>query len=922
VNTAIRALGFAVCLASLLLTGCGAEQPAALVSSAKNYLAKNEIPAAVIQLKAALQKQPDLAEARFLLGRTLLENGDPVSGEVELRKALALKYPASAVLPLLARSLVMQRKGQRAIDEFASIDLGAPAATAELKTTIATAYAQAGDLAKSRAALAAALRAAPDFSPALLMNARLKASENDSDAALALVDRVIANDADNHEALQLKGDLLLARGDSAAALQAQRQALSKRADWAPAHSSAIEILLLQGDLVAAKAQLEQMKKALPNHPQTVYYRARIAAADKDYKTARELTQALLKGAPDNFKVLLLAGAIELEAGSLPQAENFVTKAMRLSPDAVNARRLLAQIYLRSGQPQKVEETLQPMLGDQNPGADALNLAAEAALQLGDAKKAVTYFQRAAKVNPADPRSRTMLALDQIAKGNADAGFAELEKIASTDKGTATDLAIISARLSQKDYAAAFKAIDTLEKKRPGEPFAAQIRGQVEMVRGDVAAARKSFAKALEIDPSYFAAAAGLAALDLLEKKPDDARRRFEALLSRDPKDIRALLAITELRARAGASKAEVARSLAHAIEVNPTIASPRVLLIELNMRHNDVKAALGVAQEAVAAIPNDPDLLDALARAQLMAGDSNQAISTFNKLSALQPASPQPYLRLADAYIALNDREGARTSLNRAIEVAPKFLPALRGLVVLELAAGRPEKAMAVARALQRDRPDLNVGYLFAGDIEATQKNWSAAAAAYRAGLGRAETSDLAAKLHSVLIAGSKRGEADSFAARWLEDHPNDAAFRSYLGGLALSKHDYSNAEAHFLAVVKMQPDNAVALNNLAWITHKLKKPGAAAYAERANVLTPGQPAVMDTLAAILADDGKEGKALEIQKKVIELRPDYAPFRLNLAKIYIKVGDREKARNELEQLAKLGDKFSRQSEVNELLKAL
>jgi len=249
-------------------------------------------------------------------------------------------------------------------------------------------------------------------------------------------------------------------------------------------------------------------------------------------------------------------------------------------------------------------------------------------------------------------------------------------------------------------------------------------------------------------------------------------------------------------------------------------------------------------------------------------------------------------------------------------------LPAQRGLVMLELAAGRPEKAMVVARDLQRDRPDLSVGFLFAGDIEATQKNWNAAAAAYRAGLSRDESSDLAAKLHSVLIAGSKRAEAESFAARWLKDHPNDPAFRGYLGGLALSRHDYPDAEANFLAVVKLQPDNAVAFNNLAWITYKLKKPGAAALAERAIALAPGKPAFMDTLATILADDGQAGKALEIQRKVIELRPDYAPFRLNLAKIYIKAGEKAKARIELEQLAKLGDKFTGKSEVDELLKTL
>ena len=103
----IRAWSAALAFGALLLGGCGEDQPAALLASAKSYLAKNDQSAAVIQLKSALQKQPDLAEARFLLGRTLLEGGDAVGAEIELRKAMAMKHPASAVVPPLVRALVL-----------------------------------------------------------------------------------------------------------------------------------------------------------------------------------------------------------------------------------------------------------------------------------------------------------------------------------------------------------------------------------------------------------------------------------------------------------------------------------------------------------------------------------------------------------------------------------------------------------------------------------------------------------------------------------------------------------------------------------------------------------------------------------------------------------------------------------------------
>ena len=78
----------------------------------------------------------------------------------------------------------------------------------------------------------------------------------------------------------------------------------------------------------------------------------------------------------------------------------------------------------------------------------------------------------------------------------------------------------------------------------------------------------------------------------------------------------------------------------------------------------------------------------------------------------------------------------------------------------------------------------------------------------------------------------------------------------------------------------------------------------------------------MDTLATVLADSGQVGKALEIEKQAVALQPDYPQFRLNLAKLYIKAGDKANARIELDRLAKLGDKFSRQAEVGELVKTL
>ena len=134
--------------------------------------------------------------------------------------------------------------------------------------------------------------------------------------------------------------------------------------------------------------------------------------------------------------------------------------------------------------------------------------------------------------------------------------------------------------------------------------------------------------------------------------------------------------------------------------------------------------------------------------------------------------------------------------------------------------------------------------------------------------------------------------------------------------------NDLISAEKNYAAVVKLQPGSAIAYNNLAWVSFKLNKGNAIAYAEKANTLAPEKPAFMDTLAMLLSSKGEHAKAQELQKKALALQPSNPVFRLNLAKIYLKSGQKELAKKELNELTRLGEKFPEQAEVAALLKGV
>ena len=272
--------------------------------------------------------------------------------------------------------------------------------------------------------------------------------------------------------------------------------------------------------------------------------------------------------------------------------------------------------------------------------------------------------------------------------------------------------------------------------------------------------------------------------------------------------------------------------------------------------------------------------------------------------------------------MAEKNKDAAYSSLRKALEIKPDLLEAQRALIALDLDAKKLQDALTTARMVQKQRPKEAAGYVFEGDINASQKNWDSAATAYRVGLKQVNSSELAIKLHSVLLASGKSVEADKFLASWQKDNPKDAALLFYQGDRATARKDYDSAEKSYRAVIKLQPNNAVAYNNLAWVTSKLNREGAIAYAEKANTLAPNQPAFMDTLAMLLSDKGDYAKAVELQTKALSLQPQNALFKLNLAKIHIKGGKKDLARKELDELSKLGDKFPAQAEVATLLKSL
>jgi putative PEP-CTERM system TPR-repeat lipoprotein len=908
-----------VLLASLLLAGCFEPSPEAQLDKARQLLAKHDNSAAIVAIKSALQAAPQSAAGRYLFGEALLASGDPGAAEVELRKALELKHPEEQVAPSLARALLRQGKLIGLIDTFGNTELQSASARADLKTSVASAYALQGLAPEAEAALDAALQAQPDYVPAQVMRLRLSMGKQDVLAAQKGLAELLEKHPEDASVWKLKGDFARAiNPDAEAALTAYRKAVELDPTNLDAHSDALNLLFVKGDLDAVAAQLTKMKAAAAKHPQTLFFEARLAYRRENFAAARAGLQQVLRRAPDYVPALELAGATELRLGAPAQARAFLAKAVQSSPQRPIARRLLAQALLTGGDADGALNTLQPLLAA-NDGL-SLPLAGEAYLAKGQFAQAAKFYGRAVKLNPDDVHSRTALATAEIQRGEVDKGLAELAAISAVDKGSQADLAIAIAHLTNGKFEPALAAIDVIEKKQPKEPFAANLRGRALLMKGDKAAARASFEKALAIRASYYPAAANLAAMDLADNHLEDAKRRFTALLAADPNNVQALLAQEQVLTRMDAPEADRVKLIEAAIKADGADPKPRVRLVEHYLQAKNAPKALDAARNAAAALPDSPEIQEALGQAQFKAGELNQSLTTFTRLSAAQPNSPQAFFALAEAQRANGNGDGAKQSLKRALALAPDSLRAYERLVELEVAARHYPEALAAAKELQRRQPKARPGYLLEGDVQLAQRNLPAALKAYQTALAVEPSSAGASRVYSALLSADRRAEADKFAEDWLKKQPKDGSFLASLGDAALLRQDLEHAEKYYRDAIQATPDHAIALNNLAMTLYRENKPGGLEFAQRADKVSPNEPSIMDTLAYLLSADGQHQRAIELQKRAIGLEPKNSLLRLTLARLYLKAGKNGLAEGELTELAKLGSSFPGQQTVAELLK--
>lgn len=911
--------------ASLTLTGC---DPASRLTDqehiqrAKDFEDKGDLKSSILELKNAVQKNPDNAQARLLLGQAYLKANLGAEAEKELLKAEKLGVSRESIKTSLAQALLLMGEYPRVLAEVTPSEGLDPRNRALIHSYRGFAHLALHKKDEAEAEFTAADKATPNLPETLLGRARIAMAQLDATKATELVNSALKAKPGYTEAWLFKAALLEFQDKLDDALAAAIKASESNPNHLGARIRLISYYFAREDVNNARLQINAASAISPNNLMVVYYRALLAFSEGKFQEASDILTAILNASSNHVPSLILSGSANFQQGKYEQARQYYARAVGLAPQSLRARTLLAKALIKLGDSKQALETLKPLNPDGTQDVSVLAVAGEAAHSVGDYVLATQYLESSVKLAPDNAALRTELALSRAKSGNLSEALKELEKAAESDSEYfKADVLLALAHIKRGELEAALAAIARLEKKLPNSVLPMNLRAGAYLSKSDNVNARRSLEQALAIQPANFFATLNLARLDLKEGQPDVARKRFESLLKHDKNNVDAMIALGDLAANQKNNE-EAVSWFERAVKGRSNAIAPRSKLAYHHLKTGAAGKALAVAKSAYEEHRDNPEAITLLGNVYLATGDKRNALAMYRELVKKLPDSFDAHYKLALMQMESGQHVQARESLAKVLQINPEFVLAQDALIRLNLAERKVEEALKVARDIQRRFPRSHVGFDREGMIHTANKQYAPAANAYSRALELGAGSRGLIKLHVAYRRAGQGNLAAEALAAWMKNHPDDPVVSEYAAEYFMNSGRNKESIALYERLLRKEPSNIKILNNLANLYQREKDKRALATAERAYRSAPEHPVIQDTLGWILIEEGQAQRGVDLLQKAIVAAPRVSVFRYHYAVGLLRINRKAEAKKALQEVIASGQDIPEVEEARRLLSSL
>lgn len=920
-----RAIGLTLAICLLGLGGCERLKnytDQEYLQKAKTAQSQGKVQEAVINLKNALQKNPNNAEARWLLGEAYVTLEQGREAEKELKRAQELGINPESLKVPMGRALMLQGLYKRILDETQP---GPDSSQLNIARMLEIqGQAQLG-LGKLEGCLLFQQSQQKDagYVPAYWGLARCAAVQGKPDVARAELQKALKLEDKNSDTWSLLGDLERDNKRLIEAEAAYTSALQRKPGNLNALFGRAAVRVQNNSLKEAGQDLDTAAKIAKDHPIVTHLRGVIQFKNRNYTDAKTSFETALKAAPGYLPAILWLGFTNTALKNYQQAAQQFTQYTRHYPKAVQIQALLAAVQIKMGDKEEAEKTLTTLKNINIDDPQSLSALGQMHLAMGENEIATQYLQRVVEREPTKAEPRANLAVALLQKGESTRAIEELEKAIqfNADVPEADEL-LIQTLMRDKQFDKALQAIDALQAKQPNSPVPHNYRGGVLLMEKDQEGARRSFLKALELQPGYPPAAHNLAQIALSKQNLDEARSYYQKILEHNKDHLPTLLALSQLELKAQHQE-KAKEILEHTVRIYPEVAEPAVFLGRNYLNTGNPSKALEISQAASRAHPDDLGLLEVRGLAYLMNGDPGNALGNFKHIVQLRPDSADANFYLSTAHAALNDAAATRAALLQALKLQPAHPRAKAALARLNLNEGKLDEALRLSRELQQESQDSPEGMGIEAEIYIRQKDYPKAIQVVEAAVKKFPAQDalVFALARTRWAAGDKEGGLAN-VLDWQKSHPDDIRAPVFLGGAYLELGREQEATDAFEQALKLVPGDPAVLNNLAIVTGKKDPQKALGYAEKAYNLQPKNPLIADTLGWLLVQQGDTERGLKLLQTAFNQNPNHPEIHYHYAAALAKSGAKEQARRELQRLLDSGKKFPQEQEARELLKGL
>jgi tetratricopeptide (TPR) repeat protein len=602
---------------------------------------------------------------------------------------------------------------------------------------------------------------------------------------------------------------------------------------------------------SAIAEYRQALTAKPGDPIITLALGRTLVVDGESAEAESLFKSLIEKDKTNLNGYFELYHIYVTQRKIPEAEAVLKSALQSNPKDTQLRLTLAQFYFGTNKRTELVALLDQMKGDLKQFPDAYFQSGDFYLRVNDVDDALKEYEAGIKKDSSRKNSYLKREIEAYVRGGkANIAYDKNEEILKSD---------------------------------PKDPEARGLKATFVLDRGDVNAALGELQSVVTAKPNNFVARFNLGRAHFARAEYEQARQEFD-----------------------------------EAIKLRPDYLPARLAQIQVSMLRGDNDAALHQADDTMRIAPYN-------VQARVMKAAALQRLQRYDEARALltvviekQPKQVETLLELGVLDLNQKKFKEAEEFFQRAWDADPSNLRGLLGQSRAYLLDNQLDKSVQLIEAEAQKKPANLDLQRELGNAALSARQYDKAIATFQSLLAKTseqrQQADLYTRISESYLRKGDVQQSINALERSRQGQPNNASITTNLGMLYEMQSKPDVARKYYEMSIKTDPNNPLALNNLAYLITQTNGDlnQALTYAQRAKQRLPEHAEVNDTLGWIYLKKNLTDEAIDTFKTLVVKAPQNPTYHYHYAMALLQKGDRENAKKEC--VSALADKPNKQQE--------